>query len=234
MLNLNMAKTKHPLFALTIGIFFGFTSAYLLLLSLFSWSSRPQCTLLDLYPYNHTKEEDGIRHLPDGFRFREDSTVAKKLYDKIKVLCWVMTSGEFHKTRAVHIRETWGRRCNKLLFMTNVHDARLPVVVLNASTTNEDYWHKTVQALEYLYINKFHEYDWFAKADDTTFYIVENLRYILSQYDPSQAFIFGVKYHHDSTPDGYISDKAGYVLSKQALQRLVIHGFPNSQHILKG
>ena len=43
----------------------------------------------------------------------------KYLYEKVRVLCWIMTTPENHKTKALAVKETWGNRCNILLFMSS-------------------------------------------------------------------------------------------------------------------
>ncbi len=50
----------------------------------------------------------------------EDRTVADKLKREVKVLCWILTTSSHHQSKALHVKNTWGRRCNKLLFMSNV------------------------------------------------------------------------------------------------------------------
>ena len=43
---------------------------------------------------------------------------AKKLSEKVRVLCWVMTAPGNHDLKAKHVKATWGKRCNILLFMS--------------------------------------------------------------------------------------------------------------------
>lgn len=65
-----------------------------------------------------------------------DLTVANRLTDEVKVLCWVMTTGKNHQSKAVHVKNTWGRRCNKLLFISNVKGAVNELVQLNFAEKN--------------------------------------------------------------------------------------------------
>ena len=47
-------------------------------------------------------------------------TPAENLAEKNRVLAWVPTSPENHLKKASVVRDTWGRRVNKLIFMSSV------------------------------------------------------------------------------------------------------------------
>ena len=60
-------------------------------------------------------------------------------------------------------------------------------------------------------------------ADDDTYMIVENLRYFLKDKDPAQPVYYGRRFS-PNVKQGYMSGGAGYVLSREALQRLIVRG----------
>ena len=119
------------------------------------------------------------------------------------------------------MKETWGSHCDKLIFMSSQEDRDLGAVNLNVSEGRDNLWGKTKQAFKYCYHHYYQEFDWFVKADDDTFMIIENLRHFLQDYNTSNAVHFG---HHFQMFGGYFSGGAGYVLSREALRRFVEMG----------
>ena len=121
------------------------------------------------------------------------------------------------------MKATWGRRCNKLLIMSSIADEEVPTIKLELGEGGDNYthlWGKTKSAFRYVYQNHFEEFGWFVKADDDTYMIIENLRYLLKDYNSSDPLYFGRKFK-PFVKQGYMSGGAGYVLSKEALRRFV-------------
>ncbi|EDW87454.1 glycoprotein-N-acetylgalactosamine 3-beta-galactosyltransferase 1 [Drosophila yakuba] len=135
------------------------------------------------------------------------------LTEEVRVLCYVYTQPTNHKTQAKAVWETWGRRCNKLIFFSSRTDVNLSeTVALPVSPNYRESWLKTKMALKYLHEHHLNEADWFLEADDETFVVMENLRYMVYPYSPQLAIYFG---------------SPGTVMSRAALRRLVEVSLPN-------
>merc|ERR1719342_1607683 len=142
-----------------------------------------------------------------------------------KLLCWIMTAPSNHRTKAVHVKRTWGAHCDKLMFMSEKEDKHLGAIKLEVPEGRQGLWGKTKRGFKYVYEHHYDEYEWFMKADDDTFVIVENLKDLLSNYDTMEPIHFG---HHFKYLGGYFAGGAGYVLSRTALKRFVVDGINNS------
>lgn len=150
----------------------------------------------------------------------DNNTLAAQLYNETRVLCWVLTSPANHAKKAIHVKNTWGARCNRILFMSSESDKELGSVKLPVKEGRGNLWHKTREALKYIYDHHFDEADWFLKADDDTYdfpsildsnciiiwffwifnliffsyVIVENLRAFLYSFDSKAPIYFGCKF----------------------------------------
>ncbi|VDO12140.1 unnamed protein product [Rodentolepis nana] len=78
-------------------------------------------------------------------------------------------------------------------------------------------WEKTRQAIMYAYKHHADDYDYFLKADDDTYVIVENLRYLLAAKIPDEPFFMGRRFIKNAKTT-YASGGAGYVISRGALK----------------
>ena len=154
---------------------------------------------------------------------RDDESVAQKLHKNVRILSWVMTGPKNLKTRAIHVKNTWGKRANKILFFSSETNDDFPTVGLNTSEGREHLTAKSMQGFRYVYEHHRNDFDWFMKADDDTYVIMENLRYFLSDKNSSAPVFYGFMMAH-AVKQGYYSGGAGYVLSKEALRRLATRG----------
>ncbi|XP_030623557.1 glycoprotein-N-acetylgalactosamine 3-beta-galactosyltransferase 1-A [Chanos chanos] len=150
----------------------------------------------------------------------EDSRVADELYKKVRILCWVMTGPNNLQSKARHIKATWSRHCNLVLFMSSEENRDFPTVGLGTGEGRDQLYWKTIRAFHYALKNHGDEADWFLKTDDDTFVVVDNLRWVLSNYSAQEPIYFGKRFR-PYAKQGYMSGGAGYVLSKEALRRFV-------------
>ena len=104
--------------------------------------------------------------------------------------------------------------------MSSEADDDLPSVKLKVGEGRDNLWGKTKMAFRHVYQHHFEDYDWFVKADDDTYMIIENLRYLLKDHNSSHPIYFGRKFK-PYVKQGWMSGGAGYVLSKEALRILV-------------
>ena len=102
--------------------------------------------------------------------------------------------------------------------MSDVYDIILPSIKIDVKPGRPYLAKKTLASFKYIYANYYNDYDWFLKADDDTYVVMENLRYFLSKQSKRRAVYFG---HHFklARKQGYFGGGAGYVLSKGALGR---------------
>ncbi|KAG7305126.1 hypothetical protein JYU34_010604, partial [Plutella xylostella] len=96
----------------------------------------------------------------------------------------------------------------------------IPTIGIHGQEGRAHLWHKTKAAFHYIHKHYLDKADWFLKADDDTYVVVENLRYMLFGYDTNKPMYFGHRFKK-LDKKGYMSGGAGYVLSKAALKVFV-------------
>jgi len=56
-----------------------------------------------------------------------EEELARWLYNETRVLCMVLTMPKNHQSRVKRVKATWGRRCNKLVFISSQEDSELGI-----------------------------------------------------------------------------------------------------------
>ncbi|KAE8626702.1 hypothetical protein XENTR_v10006716 [Xenopus tropicalis] len=149
-----------------------------------------------------------------------DNKVSENLSKSVRVLCWIMTSPNNLQSKAIHLKRSWTRHCNITLFMSSTANETFPTIGLGTKEGREELYWKTIRAFQYIHQNYLDQADWFLKADDDTFVVMENLQFLLSNYTPEQPIYLGKRFK-PFVNQGYMSGGAGYVLSKESLKRFV-------------
>ncbi|ODM90934.1 Glycoprotein-N-acetylgalactosamine 3-beta-galactosyltransferase 1 [Orchesella cincta] len=112
-----------------------------------------------------------------------------------------MTAPEKPRNEGDSCQADMGQRCDKLLFMSTSSGIDNPLTLIHSFNTKG--------AFRYIVEHHFDEADWFLKADDDTYVILENLRYFLNQHDTNLPLYFGCKFRL-YIEQGYMSGGAEY------------------------
>ncbi|XP_063709751.1 glycoprotein-N-acetylgalactosamine 3-beta-galactosyltransferase 1-like [Culicoides brevitarsis] len=194
--------------SLLLGIFIG--SAFVLILLM---------VILPSIEMNYPFEEAFSTTKNEFLSLKEHSSLTNEstinLNEKVRILCMVFTHEKNFKEWAYMVKQTWGAKCTKLLFMSNVTDSNnlIDVTVLDLVESRDTLWKKTKLSFNYAYQHHLYEFDWFLKADDDTYIIMENLRHYLYPYPSDLPLIFGFQFNTH-----FVSGGAGYILSREAVK----------------
>ncbi len=126
-----------------------------------------------------------------------------------RILAFVLTFPDRHATQAINVNNTWGRHVDDLLFMSTESYPGLNIHILSLDGKSESrslLWRKVQlswRAVYEKYIEKASSYgidldssspDWFIKADDDSFFLIDNLRALLGRYDPDTPYFLGRRF----------------------------------------
>lgn len=188
--------------------------------------------LYNLRPYGHTSGMTAAS-FPHGKSpiVPVNDTVAHNLFNNVRILCLVLTHPNKYEKVERSIRQTWGRRCNKLIVFSS-RNQKFEVgensVALNVTEGYTFLWGKTKAAFRHVYRHYLYDAEWFFKADDDTYAIMENMRYMLQPKSPNDPVVYGCNFIYKNNVT-YMSGGAGYVLSQEAVRRLVEKGLRSAR-----
>uniref|UniRef100_A0A158PAT9 N-acetylgalactosaminide beta-1,3-galactosyltransferase n=1 Tax=Angiostrongylus cantonensis TaxID=6313 RepID=A0A158PAT9_ANGCA len=119
------------------------------------------------------------------------------------------------------INETWLSRCDHGQLFTDgffsTDDIPYSTVFAGIPDSYYDLFYKSRYAFFYTYQYISKHFDWYMKADDDTYVVVEHLKDYLSTLDPNKPYYLGyiLKPYLEH---GYNAGGAGYVLSRAAVK----------------
>uniref|UniRef100_A0A914QFU4 N-acetylgalactosaminide beta-1,3-galactosyltransferase n=1 Tax=Panagrolaimus davidi TaxID=227884 RepID=A0A914QFU4_9BILA len=96
---------------------------------------------------------------------------------------------------------------------------KLPYLDFKLPDTREVLWKKVRLSLKWVNENELSNYDYILRADDDSYFIMENLRFFLLPFNPNKALYFGARFKENLT-SGYMSGGAGYILSREAVKQI--------------
>jgi len=113
-----------------------------------------------------------------------------------------MTQSGYHTTKVKAIRQTWGKRCDKLVIASNQTDIHhADTLAMKSDSSYLGLWTKLNETMQYIWEHHRNDgYDWVFKADDDTFLLMENLKEYLSspavmaKHNQQEPLIFGRRY----------------------------------------
>jgi len=123
-----------------------------------------------------------------------------------RVLCLILTTPVNFLSRAKAVNETWAPRCDRYFFITELirksltleqleFIKKIPIApIKNIIPGYEHLTQKATLAFFFAYENYFDDIDWFVKADDDTYLIVDHLKAFLSEQNSSEPVTFGYNF----------------------------------------
>jgi glycoprotein-N-acetylgalactosamine 3-beta-galactosyltransferase len=112
------------------------------------------------------KFTDQQRVFSVSFVQRHNVEIADRLRRDVRILCLVLTQLHFHESQTEAVKNTWGRRCTNLIFVTNAEAATLVTLKLRAKSGDD--WEKFKELFQEINDHHIDQYHWFYVANDRT------------------------------------------------------------------
>jgi glycoprotein-N-acetylgalactosamine 3-beta-galactosyltransferase len=96
----------------------------------------------------------------------QSTKIADIMTKDIRILCLVLTEYNAHNSSAQAVKNTWGKRCTTLLFVSNKVDPTLHTLVLNKANGHQ--WKKFKELFWEIYQYNLDVYHWFYIVNDQT------------------------------------------------------------------
>lgn len=149
---------------------------------------------------------------------------AVQLVKKIRLLCLILTMEKDLDTKVAAVNQTWATRCDKHLYIIHSKTLRSDFLNIDIPDNRNNLIYKMQEVYKEIYKKYMNDFDFLLKADDDTYVIVENLKFLLFHYDANEPGYLGFHFNKFVT-SGYMSGGAGYVISNRGLRHLIERGY---------
>ena len=95
----------------------------------------------------------------------------------------VLTCQQNLNTKARAVQTTWAKDCDETLFISDRANASFPALEFGQTGRNF-LWSKTREVFLLAFKNYLTDFDWFVKADDDTYFFINNLKKLTSEMNP--------------------------------------------------
>jgi hypothetical protein len=93
--------------------------------------------VLKLIKYDHQlKSYLRPNHLNNGYNYLSTPK------NKPKIFCMITTTYANHETKAIHVKNTWAKRCDGLLFLSSENNSTLPAIKICGEDNRDHLWCK--------------------------------------------------------------------------------------------
>jgi glycoprotein-N-acetylgalactosamine 3-beta-galactosyltransferase len=162
------------------------------------------------------------------------------------IFCVILSKTKNLDTKAKVVYNAWGHKCSDYRIVSLIPGLNLTNDRIDTTYDNlfkvlkpEGLFNDTYGNLTYKVLLAFEDaykirpdFDWFLKADDDTFIFYDNLRDFAANKNRSDPITFGYDFKVN-VPGGYHAGGAGYLLSNEAMKRLMLK-WRHSMHLLQG
>lgn len=132
--------------------------------------------------------------------------------DSNNILCIVRTIPSYYE-RALSVYKTWGKDCDKILFVSSNFTTKLPLITYDKFLPYENLTSQTYEIIPKIY-KAYPHFKWYYFADDNTFLNFKNLEKFLSDKSHEDDYLYGEHFNN------YLSGGSGYVIPNHGIQKL--------------
>ena len=113
-------------------------------------------------------------------------------------------------------------------------DPNIPFVYLNITDKYELITNKAIETMKYIYDNHLNDFDWYLRANDDTYVVMENLKTFLANKCPDKNEMYGKTLRYFMGPPfndtffgekidkGFIQGGSGWLISRNSLKLFII------------